>query len=150
MITLLAFSINSSDESANTTSSELLLLNADKVQFYYPAQQSSSSRVNLRSPTVWTQSRLVLEKHCSPNLPQRNGDQETTLDSRCGLSQEGVFVESVCRVAVEGARLHWDALNITVGLLGQVERLEHPEAWNTSRSGVLDVWLRNSGQISPK
>lgn len=52
--------------------------------------------------------------------------------SRCGLSQEGIFVESVCRVAVEGARLHGDAFNVTVGLLCQVERLEHPEAWNTT------------------
>ena len=51
---------------------------------------------------------------------------------RCGLSQEGIFVESVCCVAVEGARLHGDTFNVTVGLLCQVECLEHPEAWNTT------------------
>lgn len=37
-------------------------------------------------------------------------------------------MESVCRVAVEGAGLHRDAFNVTVSLLCQVERLEHPEA----------------------
>lgn len=49
-------------------------------------------------------------------------------DSRCWLSEEGVLVEPVGREAVEGARLHRDAFNVTVGLLRQVEGLEHPEA----------------------
>lgn len=53
-------------------------------------------------------------------------------DSRCWLAQEGVLVESVGCVAVKGARLHGNTFDVTVGLLGQVEGLEHPEACHTT------------------
>ena len=49
-------------------------------------------------------------------------------DSRGGLGQEGVLMESVGCVAVEGTRFHRHSLDIAIGLLCQVERLQHPEA----------------------
>ena len=50
-------------------------------------------------------------------------------DSRGGLAQEGVLVEAVGGVAVEGAGLHGHAPDGAVRLLRQVEGLQHPEAW---------------------
>lgn len=52
-------------------------------------------------------------------------------DSRGGLGQEGVLMESVGCVAVEGTRFHRHSLDIAIGLLCQVERLQHPEAYST-------------------
>lgn len=63
--------------------------------------------------------------------------------SRCGLSQVGVFVEPIRCEAVEGAGLHRDAFDVTVGPLRQVERLEHPEACNVnaSRENLTQCWV---------
>lgn len=40
----------------------------------------------------------------------------------------------VGREAVEGARLHGNAFGVAVGLLREVERLQHPESWKTPTS----------------
>lgn len=54
--------------------------------------------------------------------------------SRWRLRQEGVFVNSVGCEAVERARLHGNAFCVTVGLLCEVERLQHPESCKASTS----------------
>lgn len=41
-------------------------------------------------------------------------------------------MDSVRREAVEGARLHGNTFCVAVGLLRQVEGLEHPESWKTA------------------
>lgn len=46
-----------------------------------------------------------------------------------GLVQEGIFVQPVGDVAVKGARLHGHTVHGSEGLVCDIERLEHPEAW---------------------
>lgn len=46
-----------------------------------------------------------------------------------GLVHEGVLVQPVGNVAVEGARLHGHAVHASECPVGDVEGLQHPEAW---------------------
>lgn len=54
-----------------------------------------------------------------------------------GLIYEGILVQSVGDVAVEGAWLHGHAVHAGEGPVSDVESLQHPEAWEGMETGAM-------------